>query len=375
MHLYQLTLQHFKNYHFGQISFPAKITSFVGNNGAGKTNLLDAVHYLSFCKSYFNVVDAYSITHDQEHFSITGKFRGADHASTDTIHCHVRRNQRKVFRYNGKEVQRLADHIGRIPAVMVSPYDSLLIDGGSEERRRYLDMVISQYDKLYLDNLIAYNRALVQRNILLKQMAGEIRFDPHLLEPWDEQLVAYGEQIYRKRNDFISEFIPVFTGLYSHLSNASEASGIVYVSQLQQSADVLSLIKGSLERDRMMRHTTTGIHKDDLTLTLGGTTVKRFGSQGQQKTFIVALKLSQFSFLHKILHIKPILLLDDIFDKLDRGRVERLMDLVNNDHYGQIFITDTNAERIRTIFGAISADTDIFQVTDGEVKKAKVSRS
>jgi DNA replication and repair protein RecF len=367
MHLIQLNLHHFKNYEIEQIVFPGKITSFVGNNGAGKTNILDAIHYLSFCKSFFNVVDGYSIKHGQDQFSIGGKFQSSDGASSDSVHCLVRRNHRKVFKYNGKEVDRLADHIGRIPAVMVSPYDSILIDGGSEERRRYLDMVISQYDRGYLEDLIAYNRALIQRNALLKQMAFDIRFDQILLDPWDEQLAMYGERIYAQRQSFVEAFIPVFSALYAHLSDDAEVSGIVYLSQIHDSADYMTLLHGAIDKDRQARFSTLGVHKDDLQLTLAGVPVKRFGSQGQQKSFIVALKLAQFTFLHKILRVKPLLLLDDIFDKLDRNRIERLMDLVNSDQYGQIFITDTNAQRIETIFSAINADTHILTVSNGKI--------
>lgn len=369
MHLYQLHLQNFKNYSLENISFQGKITSLVGDNGAGKTNILDAIHYLSFCKSYFNVVDKDNITHGEEQFSITGKYRGSKESSGDTVACVVRKNHRKVFKVNGKEPDKLADHIGKIPAVIVSPYDNGLIDGGSDERRRYTDMVISQYDKVYLDDLIAYNRALLQRNVLLKQMAGNMRFDQLLLDPWNEQLVLYGSRIYERRKKFVDEFIPVFSGLYSHLSNDLEQSGIEYISQLHTQNDLMKLLQQSVEKDRMVKHTTAGIHKDDLQFTLGGVAVKRFGSQGQQKSFILALKLSQFTFLHRLLMIKPLLLLDDIFDKLDRKRIERLMELVSNDNYGQIIITDTNAQRIETIFSSIQAETDIITIVNGKVSR------
>lgn len=367
MHLYQLQLQTFKNYSSEQILLPGKITSLVGNNGAGKTNILDAVHYLSFCKSYFNVIDKDNITHGCDYFSITGKFRSSSGSSSDNVSCHVRKNQRKVFRVNGKDVHRMADHIGRIPSVMVSPYDNNLIDGGSDERRRYVDMVISQYDKLYLDDLIAYNRALVQRNLLLKQMAGVIRFDQSLLDPWNDQLAQFGTRISERRKKFVEDFIPVFADLYRHLSDDAEIAGIEYISQLNNGTTLDELFKHSIEKDRILKYTTAGIHKDDLQFTLACVPVKRFGSQGQQKSFIIALKLSQFSFLFKLLNVRPILLLDDIFDKLDRNRIERLMDLVSNHNYGQIIITDTNAERIKTIFGAINADSDIINVIDGKV--------
>jgi DNA replication and repair protein RecF len=367
MQLYHLSVQFFKNYLAEQINFSGKITSLVGSNGAGKTNILDAVHYLSFCKSYYNLADSQNITHGEDRFSILGKFIHSPDDSSNSVHCVVRKNQRKVFKYNGKEVDRLADHIGRIPAVMVSPYDHVLIDGGSEERRKYLDVVISQYDKTYLDDLIHYNRALIQRNALLRQMAGEFRFDQTLLEPWDEQMIMLAHRIHAVRSAFVQEFIPVFNEFYQHLAGVSETSSIEYISQLFHPSGYRSILRQSVDKDRILKYTTTGIHKDDLNLLLSGANVKKFGSQGQQKTFILALKLAQFRFLSHALHIKPILLLDDIFDKLDRSRIERMMEIVNSNDFGQIIITDTNASRIESIFGSISAKTDIIEINNGKI--------
>ncbi|HRZ42685.1 MAG TPA: DNA replication and repair protein RecF [Bacteroidales bacterium] len=369
MHLYHLSLQWFKNYSAAQATFPEKITSLVGNNGAGKTNILDAVHYLSFCKSYFNAADSQNITHGNEQFSILGKFRSPSGNAPESVHCVVRKSQRKLFRVNGKEVDRLADHIGKIPSVMVSPYDHVLIDGGSEERRRYLDVVISQYDRTYLDDLIHYNRALMQRNALLRQMAAENRFSAALLEPWDEQMINPGTRIFETRSRFIEDFIPVFYSLYRQLAGDAEPSAITYVSQLQSAPVYRDILAGSLEKDRILRYSSAGVHKDDLTLSISGVNVKRFGSQGQQKSFILALKLAQFRFLHHALGIKPILLLDDVFDKLDRNRIERLMEMVNSDDFGQILITDTNASRIHTIFSGIAAQTDIIQIDNGNIAR------
>ncbi len=369
MHLLQLNLQNFKNYREQSVRFAGKVTTFVGHNGAGKTNLLDAIHYLSFCKSYFNTVESYSILHGSEHFSVTGKFRYDGERSDDTVHCHVRKGRRKVFKVNGKELDRLADHIGNIPAVMLSPYDSSLIDSGSEERRRYLDMIISQFDRAYLDGLITYNRALVQRNALLKRMDREIRFDPSLLALYDEQLAQFGSSLFAKREAFVEQFTPLFEGVYQHLAGAREKAGVDYCSQMQECPDAKELLVSALDKDRQVRYTTAGVHKDDLRFTLEGVPVKRFGSQGQQKSFIIALKLAQFAFLKNKLNIHPLLLLDDIFDKLDRDRVERLMELVGGDGYGQIFITDTNAQRIETIFSSLSVTTDVFEVHDGIVNQ------
>jgi DNA replication and repair protein RecF len=368
MQLYQLNLQNFKNYREEYISFPGRITSLVGSNGAGKTNVLDAVHYLAFCKSYLNAVDAFSIRHNSDHFSVTGKIRYDNDRSADTVSCHVRRGQRKVFKMNGKELNRLADHIGNVPAVMMSPYDTVLIDGGSEERRRYLDMIISQFDKVYLDDLISYNRALVQRNALLKQMDRDIPYDPSLLSIWDEQIVTFGTRIYQKRAAFIESFAPLFEKIYQHISGDNELAGLMYMSHYQEeNTQPMDILIRSLVKDRSARHTTTGVHRDDLCFMLAQVPVKRFGSQGQQKSFIIALKLAQFEYLQNMLNISPLLLLDDIFDKLDRERIERLMELVCDNHLGQILITDTNAQRIETIFNAVTADTDILRISDGKL--------
>lgn len=370
MYLFHLSLQDFKNYNFENVEFSAKITSLVGNNGAGKTNILDAIHYLSFCKSYFSAIDSFNISHKKNKFSILGKFSDRGGQSSETAQCIVRRNQRKIFKYNGKEVERLADHIGRIPAIMVSPYDHILIDGGSEERRKYIDIVISQYDRSYLNDLIAYNRALSQRNKLLKQMASEGHFDDVLMEPWNDHIIKHGKRIYTKRVDFISSFAPVFIELYRNLSGDAEGAGIKYMSHLFNELPFENLLKRAKEKDRILKHSTVGTHKDDLVFSLSGVPAKRFGSQGQQKTFIIALKLAQYSYLCTKMDKKPLLLLDDIFDKLDKERIERLMELVSGTQYGQIVITDTNALRIETIFSSTkSAKTDILQIDNGKVSK------
>jgi DNA replication and repair protein RecF len=366
MHLYQLDLQNFKNYREERILLPGKITSLVGDNGAGKTNILDAIHYLSFSKSYFNVMDGYSVHHDENYCTVSGKFKTGPDRSDLTVHCFIRKGQRKVFKVNGKEVGRLADHIGRVPAVMVSPYDSVLIDGGSEERRRFLDMVISQFDKAYLEHLINYNRALLQRNALLKQMAMDFRFDPALLEIWDEQLTTHGQPVFAGRNAFVEELVPLFNQYYRHLSGEMEHSGLIYDSQLMHGTSMPDLLTHSLEKDRQARYTTAGAHKDDLKFTLSDVPVKRFGSQGQQKSFIVALKLAQCHLMYARTNLSPLLLLDDVFDKLDRSRIERLMELVSDPMFGQIVITDTNAERIHTIFRPLQAHTDIIRINNDQ---------
>lgn len=367
MFLKQLQLHNFKNYSRSEVVFEQKINCFVGSNGAGKTNLLDAIYYLSFCKSYFNPIDSQNINHDENEFVLSGKY-GSENQSSDLVTCHVRRNAKKQFKLNTKEYDRLADHIGKIPSVMLSPSDTVLITGGSEERRRYMDVVISQYDKVYLDDLINYNKALSQRNAYLKKLAEDRSQDDSMLELWDDQLVRFGERIHEKRKSFMTEFIPVFMELYNFISPESEKVDIIYNSQLNDE-NLESLLKKSRNKDRIVKYTNSGIHKDDLEFRMFEYPLKKFGSQGQQKSFVVSMKLAQFEFIYRLKQYKPLLLLDDIFDKLDRSRVEKLMELVSLERFGQIFITDTNFERIKTIFGSIGKDFAVFTVENAEVKK------
>jgi DNA replication and repair protein RecF len=365
MFLKQLHLINFKNYGEAVFRFTRKVTCLVGNNGAGKTNVLDAAHYLSFCKSYFNPIDSQNIMHSSEAFSIIGSYDTAGETE-DTVQCVVQRGQRKVFRYNGKDYDRLAEHIGRLPCVMISPYDTHLIEAGSEERRRYMDVVISQYDKLYLEDLIQYNKVIAQRNSYLKQANDTAKFDPSMLEIWDAQLVQYGSRIHEKRTSFINEFTGVFNEFYSQITPDSEEITVNYQSQLTDSG-FGELLRQSVQKDRVLRYTSCGVHKDDLIFELSGRPIKRFGSQGQQKSLVVALKLAQFEFIYKIKGFKPVLLLDDVFDKLDRWRIERLMQLVSDDRFGQIIITDTNKERIDLVFSSINADLQIITIDNGEI--------
>jgi DNA replication and repair protein RecF len=360
MFLQKLSLVNFKNYELADFAFSDKINCLTGNNGVGKTNLLDAIHYLSFCKSYFNPADSQNVRHGAEFFAINGRFR-RDGDNEETVQCIQKRNQRKRFMLNKKEYERLADHIGNFPLVMISPYDRDLINEGSELRRRYIDSVISQFDKAYLDDLIQYNKALVQRNALLKAFAEKNYFDAIQLEIWDEQILAFGASIHERRKALLSSFIPIFQHYYTYISGGSETVGISYDSQLS-GADFRELMKINIQKDRAAQFTTAGIHKDDLDFTLDTYPVKKFGSQGQQKSFVVAIKLAQFDYTRKIKGYKPILLLDDVFDKLDDGRVQQLIGLVSENSFGQVFITDTSSERIRRIFDAMEIDHRFFSL-------------
>jgi len=372
MHLQKLSLINFKNYAEAELTFSSDANAFVGDNGSGKTNLLDAIHYLSLCKSYFNPADNQNIRHDAELMLLQGTY-GLD-GHIEHIHCGLKRNQRKVFKRNNKEYERLADHIGLLPVVMISPVDSMLITEGSEERRKFIDSIISQYDKLYLDDLISYNKVVAHRNALLKQFAQSRSFDPASLEIWDEQLIPLADKIFVKRHEFISRFSPIFQKHYNFITDAKEEVSVIYESHLAF-GNFAATLSASLNKDRMMQYTTTGIHKDDLVFTTGGYPVKRFASQGQQKSFLIALKLAQFQFIKELKGVKPILLLDDIFDKLDDMRVTRLMELVSHDSFGQLFISDTHPERVRKIFQDIGIPIRVFEVEGGTIKNGPVPSS
>ena len=365
MYLKHLILNNFKNYTEATLDFSEKINCFIGNNAAGKTNILDAIYYLSFCKSYFNSVDSQNIRHDEDFFAVHGTYQNKE-TSDNKISCVQKRGQKKSFKLNKKEYQRLADHIGEFPLVMISPYDRDLINEGSEVRRKYLDGLISQFDRLYLTNLINYNKSLLQRNTLLKYFAEQRTFDVASLQIWNDKLSSLGSQLFERRKEFLISFNPLFDEYYKYLSGGKEHVEIVYESQLNLNS-LDELLNESLEKDRMIRYTSSGIHKDDLLFRIDGYPVKKFGSQGQQKTFVVAIKLAQFEYTRKLKKFKPILLFDDIFDKLDDNRVEQIIHLVNEDNFGQVFITDTQRERVERIFKDVEIDHQIFSVEKGTV--------
>jgi DNA replication and repair protein RecF len=366
MYLQKLSLLNFKNYSQADFSFSGKINCFVGDNGVGKTNILDAIHYLSLCKSYFNSIDSQNITYDEDFFVIQGNY--LFNQFEEEIFCSFKRGGHKILKRNKKEYERLADHIGHIPVVMITPSDNILITEGSEERRRLIDSIISQYDKLYLDDLIQYNRHLQQRNKLLKEYTDPGRIDSDMLEIYSDQLADFGKRIFAKRNDFIQQFKPVFNHYYQFISGNSEDAEAEYQSQLFEK-DMKQLLKDSLNRDFALEYTTAGIHKDDIIMKLNGHPVKKFASQGQQKTYVVALKLAEFDFIEKISGVKPLLLLDDIFDKFDPKRVKQIIHLASDEHFGQIFITDTEIQRIENVLKEISFDHNIFKVEASGIER------
>lgn len=367
MWLKRISILNYKNLEQVELSFSRKMNCIIGKNGMGKTNLLDAVYYLSFCKSATNPIDSQNIRHDQEFFVIQG-FYETDVQEPEEVYCGLKRKQKKQFKRNKKEYTRLSDHIGLIPLVMVSPADSLLIAGGSEERRRFMDVVISQFDREYLDALIRYNKALMQRNTLLK---SDMEPEEELMAVWEEMMAAAGSVVYQKRKAFIDEFIPVFQSYYAYISQDREQVSLAYESHASQ-GELLQQIKDSRQRDRIMGYSLKGVHKDDLVMQLGDFPIKREGSQGQNKTYLIALKLAQFDFLKRTgSQTTPLVLLDDIFDKLDASRVEQIVKLVAGDSFGQIFITDTNRDHLDKILKKIEGDYTLFEVDNGAVTERK----
>ena len=365
MYLKQLSLINFKNYTEASVLFHSKLNCFTGANGMGKTNLLDAIYYLSFCKSCFNTVDSQSISFEQDFFMIQGLFDNG--TETDEIYCGVKRGQKKVLKRNKKEYEKLSDHIGLFPLVMISPADTTLITGGSEQRRRFIDGIISQLDKLYLENLVQYNHILQQRNALLKQFYITRSFDAISLEVWDDQLVRHGSYIHNARENFLKEFISVFENYYKLISENNERVKLQYVSTINQ--DYKAALQTVIKKDCALEHTSVGVHRDDLDFLLNENQIKKFASQGQQKTYLLALKLAQYEFIKNKKSVKPLLLLDDIYDKLDVHRFKKLIEIVASPEFGQVFITDTHTKRIQTLFKRNNTDRKVFKVENAEISE------
>ena len=365
MQLNKLSIINYKNIEAATLDLSAKLNCFIGHNGEGKTNLLDAVYYLSFCRSAFNPKDSEVMRHDADYFVLEGDYT-TDGGDKEQVYCGMKRGTKKHFKRNKKEYKRLSMHIGQVPLIFVSPADATLIDGGSEERRRLMDVVISQYDTPYIEDLNRYNKALQQRNKLLKQ---EEEPDSTLMELLEMQMAEYGEAIYKKRAAFVEELTPVFQRIYQTICENREQVSLEYVSHCQRGS-LLDVIRRDRAKDRIMGYSLHGIHKDDLVMKLGDYPIRREGSQGQNKTYVLALKLAQFDFLRRTSGDNtPLLLLDDIFDKLDSSRVEQIVRLVSGDDFGQIFITDTNRDHLDKILQGSSFSYKIFSVEGGEIKE------
>ncbi len=359
MHLKSVSLINYKNFSDAVFEFDPKINCLVGRNGVGKTNVLDAIYHLAYGKSYFNPMAVQNIRHGEEFFVIDGDFEMEDRP--EQIVCSLKKNQKKILKRNGRIYEKFSDHIGLIPLVIISPADRDLIVEGSENRRRFVDSVISQSDQMYLQQLIQYQKVLQQRNALLKYFALNQVFETDTLEIYNEQLAALGHQIHQKRHHFIENFTPIFNDYYRTISDDSESVQLLYESQLEQN-NLLQLLSENISKDRMLQYTSCGIHKDDLIFEIENHPIKKFGSQGQQKSFLIALKLAQFEFIKKQCGKKPILLFDDIFDKLDEHRVAQIISMVNNDEFGQLFISDTHPERTEKVVKQTHQSYKIFNL-------------
>ncbi len=346
MYLKRLSLLNYKNFESRDFTFDSKINCLVGPNGIGKTNVLDAIYHLAFGKSYFNPVTTQNIRHGSDFFVIDGLFDRE--GESEHIVCSFKKGVRKVLKRNDKAYDRISEHIGTVPLVIVSPSDRDLILEGSETRRKFMDGVISQSDRPYLRDVLDYHKVVSQRNALLKYFAANHRFDPQTLEVYNQQLAGLGSRIFERRQAFMREFQPIFSEQYKAISGGDEAVSLTYKSQLS-GAPLEDLLKASLDKDRVLQYTTQGIHKDDLSMDIEGHPIKKFGSQGQQKSFLIALKFAQFRLMMSKRPGTPVLLLDDIFDKLDENRVAHIVSLVNQDLFGQIFISDTHADRTEAV--------------------------
>ena len=357
MFLRHLSLVNYKNFDSKTLDFDPVINCLVGDNGVGKTNVLDAIYHLCFGKSYFNPVSTQNIKHGTEFFVVEGEFE--KHNRTEKILCSFKKGTKKVIKRNDKPYEKFSEHIGFLPLVIISPSDRDLILEGSETRRKFMDGVISQSDKVYLQNLIKYNKVVSQRNSLLKYFAANRTFDRDTLSIYNEQMNTLGTAIHQKRVEFIDSFLPIFKEQYQNISEKDEQIDLSYESQLSDDS-LMNLLKNNIEKDRALQYTSVGTHKDDLSFTIAGHPIKKFGSQGQQKSFLIALKLAQFHFIKQLADTTPILLLDDIFDKLDENRVSHIVGLVKDDNFGQIFISDTHADRTEDVVKNIHQSYKIF---------------
>lgn len=354
MKIKRLTLVNFKNHQSREFEFNKKIVCITGSNGVGKTNILDALYYLSFSKSFINAADNLNILNGEEFFTVRGVYEidGMDENIVLSFH----RQKGKTLKRNDKEYEKISDHIGLIPLVIISPQDIRLIFDGSSERRKFVDSAVAQNDSAFLAALQNYNRALMQRNKYLK--SSDTVFDPNMLQMWDMHLISNAKKLYEGRRAFIDAFTPEFQQYYKAISNGSETPDIKYFSQLEN-ADMETLLRQSVDKDRILQYTSSGVHKDDLIFEINSLALKNCGSQGQQKTFLAALKLAQFIYLRQC-GKSPILLLDDIFDKLDSARVKNIVNLILGSGFEQIFITHTSAEDMRNLFGG----DDVCQVVE-----------
>ena len=357
--LKKISIINYKNILDKEYELDPKINCFVGDNGVGKTNILDAVYHLSMGKSYFNVKNDQLINRGKDYMLVDGVFELNN--KNESIVFSLKIGEKKVLKRNGKPYKKFSNHIGLIPVVLISPYDNDLINEGSSERRKFIDSIISQNDKEYLINLIAYTRVIQNRNKLLKQYNRSVDFDLDTIKVYDDQIYKLSEPIFKARDKFIKEFTPLVLEKYKHISDDKEKISIEYKSDLINN-HVENLIKDSFQKDVILQYTSVGLHKDDFVFNIDENRITRFGSQGQQKSFLIALKLAQFDYLKNETGNSPILLMDDIFDKLDLMRVKRIVEIVNSTNFGQLFLSDTDKERIEKVLSSLNLSSKIFEV-------------
>ncbi|MFP4664253.1 MAG: DNA replication/repair protein RecF [Bacteroidales bacterium] len=372
MHVKHISILNFKNIGEFEADFSSRFNCFLGDNGVGKTNLMDAIYYLSFTKSHFNAIDRHNIRHGEDMFVIQGSYdvKGEE----IKMLCGLKKHSKKQVKRDGKLYEKFSEHIGLLPLVFITPSDTDIIHLGSELRRKYLDGVISQYDKYYLQQLIQYKRALEQRNALLKKLSPDNPYDEDALLIWDERLVSSGAYVHQKRKEAVDALIPIFNRYYNLISGEAENVKLTYKSKLFDKP-LNELLKENRQRDLLMQHTTTGIHRDDVEFELNGHPLKRTGSQGQEKTLIISLKLAQFDFIFKTIDIRPLLLLDDVFDKLDASRISQLVNLLSDEKYGQVFFSDTSRERLPGLLKHIDVDVRIFNIESFNTKTNEITKS
>jgi DNA replication and repair protein RecF len=366
LHLEKLILTQFKNYAGQTLELSERLNCFTGLNGMGKTNILDAVYYLCLTKSRFGLSDAHLCRQGEDFFRLEGHFRLQQ--KPVKIVAKVQPRKRKLLENNDVPYPTLSEHIGLFPVVFIGPDDTLMITEGSEERRRFIDNTLSQTDPTYLRQLMAYNQILQQRNAALKQQAEQRRFDQALISVYDAQLAPAGQYIHQKRREFVAEFAPIMQATYDRICGSREIVSCSYRSALEE-RPLEELLLQSIEKDRILQRTTEGVHRDDLDLLIHDLPVKRFGSQGQLKSFVLALKLAQYDFLEKQKNMRPILLLDDIFDKLDAERVSSLLQLLHHGNFGQVFITDTDEHRVENIIREFNADYRRYRIENGSARQ------
>lgn len=365
MYLKSLELLQFKNHEKTKLNFSPQINCIVGLNGSGKTNVLDGIHYLSLTKSAVQSSDSLNVMHEKDFFAIKGQFELEQKPLE--IRCTVELGKKKLIYQNGKALDKTSEHVGLIPLVLIAPDDTDLIKGGSEGRRKFFDGLLSQLDKGYLDQLIRYHHFLKQRNALLKQFAETGRRDFTLLDSYDDELIGLSTTLSLRRNELLQEVAPLLQSHYVDISQGQEQVSIVYDTEALRE-DFKNYFKSLRKKDLITKNSNAGIHKDDFGFLIGEHPIRKIGSQGQQKSFIISLKLAQFKIFEKVKGEKPLLLLDDIFDKLDDLRISKMMELISQHTFGQIFLTDARPERSKKILGELNSEVKFFSLHDGKLK-------